>query len=234
MMNCIAVDDEKLALDLLEDNIKRLPFLNLIKRCKSPIEAIEVLKEQKVGLIFLDVQMPGLTGMQFLESQPDAPMVILITAYDNYALDAFNYNVIDYLVKPVATDRFLKACNKAFELFKKERHEENLSRNYFFVNADYKQVRINYDEIIFIEGMKDYVKIHLTSETRPVITRISLKLIEDKLPQNRFMRIHKSYIVSLERVVAIKKGFVQVAGTEIPVSDNYKQQLAQALGIGID
>lgn len=234
MMNCIAVDDEKLALDLLEDNIKQLPFLHLIRRCKSPLEAIEILKEERVDLIFLDVQMPGLTGMQFLESQPDAPMVILITAYENYALDAFNYNVVDYLVKPVSLDRFLKACNKAFELFKKERQDENPSRNYFFVNADYKQVRINYDDIIFIEGMKDYVKIHLTSETRPVITRISLKLIEDKLPQNRFMRIHKSYIVSLERVVAIKKGFVQVAGTEIPVSDNYKQQLAQALGIGID
>jgi len=234
MINCIAVDDEKLALDLLEDNIKQVPFLNLLKRCKSPLEAIEVLNAEKVDLIFLDVQMPGLTGMQFLESQDNAPMVVLITAYENYALDAFKYDVVDYLVKPVSVERFLKACNKVSDLYQLRVAGEVGDRNYFFVNADYKQIRIKFNDIVFIEGMKDYVKIHLASENRPVITRMSLKLIEDKLPAKHFMRIHKSYIVSLEKIAAVKKGFVQIAAAEIPVSDNYKQPLAQALGIGID
>lgn len=234
MINCIAVDDEKLALDLLEDNIKQVPFLNLLKRCKSPLEAIEVLNAEKVDLIFLDVQMPGLTGMQFLESQGNAPMVVLITAYENYALDAFKYDVVDYLVKPVSVERFLKACNKVSDLYQLRVAGEVGDRNYFFVNADYKQIRIKFNDIVFIEGMKDYVKIHLASENRPVITRMSLKLIEDKLPAKHFMRIHKSYIVSLEKIAAVKKGFVQIAAAEIPVSDNYKQPLAQALGIGID
>lgn len=234
MINCIAVDDEKLALDLLEDNIKQVPFLNLLKRCKSPLEAIEVLNAEKVDLIFLDVQMPGLTGMQFLESQDNAPMVVLITAYENYALDAFKYDVVDYLVKPVSVERFLKACNKVRDLYQLRVAGEVGERNYFFVNADYKQIRIKFNDIVFIEGMKDYVKIHLASENRPVITRMSLKLIEDKLPAKHFMRIHKSYIVSLEKIAAVKKGFVQIAAAEIPVSDNYKQPLAQALGIGID
>lgn len=232
MMRCIAVDDEKLALDLLEDNIKRLPFLQLVKRCKTPLEASKVLSEEPVDLIFLDIQMPGLSGLQFLEVTPVRPLVIMITAYEKYALEGFNYDVVDYLVKPVSFERFLKACNKAYELFQlKKQQTDSVGRDYIFVNVEYNQVKVNFDDITFIEGMKDYVKIHLQSVQRPVITRLSMKAVEEKLPSTLFMRIHKSYIISVKKITAIKRGLVQIDKIEIPLSDSYKHGLEQLLGI---
>ena len=234
MMKCIAIDDEKLALDLLEDNIKRVPFLQLVARCKNAVEAAAIVKEQPIDLLFLDIQMPGISGLQFLQTLENPPMAIMITAYSKYAISGFDLDVVDYLVKPVSFDRFLKACNKAHELHQlKLQSIQNgeLERGYFFVNVEYSQVRINYDQILYIEGMKDYIKIHLLNSQRPVITRLSMKTMEEKLSGRSFVRIHKSFIVAADKINTIKRGLVVLGTVEIPVSDSYKSLLEQALGI---
>ncbi len=234
MMHCIAVDDEKLALDLLEDNIKQIPFLKLVKRCKNAMEAMDALKHEKVDLMFLDIQMAGVTGFQLLKSLSVKPLTIMITAYENYAVEGFNLDVVDYLVKPVSFERFLKACNKAYDLFQlqqKQLHSNHtIQRDYFFVNVEYNQVRINNDDIVFVEAMKDYIRIHLAN-SKPVLTRMSMKAMEEKLPAHQFARIHKSYIVSLPKISTIKRGLVVVAQHEIPLSDNYKSNLETLLGL---
>lgn len=173
MLRCLAIDDEPLALELLEDNISQVPYLELVALCSNPMEAMQVLQQQSVDLIFLDIQMPGLTGLQFIQSLAQRPMFILITAYERYALDGFNLDVIDYLVKPVSLERFIKACNKAWELHllktkqpaataAKER--EN-APEYLFVNVEYSLVKLVIANIMWIEGLKDYIKIHLHSST---------------------------------------------------------------------
>src|SRR5882762_6308745 len=176
MLNCIAVDDEKLVLDLLVDNISKVPFLRLMERCRNALEAADALHKHPIDVIFLDIQMPGLSGLQFLASLPSPPMVVFITAYREHALEGFNLNAVDYLLKPVSFERFLKACNKAHELFNLQNkilQKEELP-DYFFVYVEYNQVKILIPEILYIEGMKDYVKIFLDSSPRPVITKTSL------------------------------------------------------------
>src|SRR6202166_610275 len=207
-MKCIAVDDEPLALALLQDNIRQVPTLELIGSCSTAIEALSILNKQEVDLIFLDIQMPGLTGLQLLQSLSVRPMVILITAYEKYALEGFNLDVIDYLVKPVPFERFLKACNKAIDFYKLKKNVSSESHpwpEYFFVNAEYGLVKIVFSEIRLIEGLKDYLKIHL-GETKPLIIRMSMKSIEEKLPPGKFFRIHKSYIIAVAHITAIRGG----------------------------
>jgi two-component system, LytTR family, response regulator len=228
MLRCIAVDDEPLALDLLEDNISKVPFLFLVAKCGDALEAMKVLQQESVDLIFLDIQMPGLTGLQFIQSMAIKPMIILITAYEKYALQGFNLDVTDYLVKPVSLDRFVKACNKAWELFQLKSKQTitglplQTAPDYFFVNVDYSLLKINFVDIVWVEGLKDYVKIHLKSTTRSVITRISMKSIEEQLPSGKFLRIHKSYIVSIENITAVRKNSVFIKELELPVGENYR------------
>lgn len=230
MMRCIAVDDEKLALDLLVDNIRQVPYLELVKRCKNSREAAEVLQSEKIDLVFLDVQMPGLNGLQFVQTLIDPPMIILVTAYEQYALEGFNLDVVDYLVKPVALERFIKACNKAKALFDLKQTKKEDTPAHFFVNAEYSLVKIVLDNILYIEGLKDYIKIHLTSATRPVITRMTLKAMEEKLPTEQFTRTHKSYIISIPKVTSIKRDLLYIGEKEIPVSESYKESIARILG----
>ncbi|MFX1707550.1 response regulator transcription factor [Chitinophaga sp. CC14] len=232
MMKCIAIDDEPLALDLLEDNISMVPYLQLTGKCNNAFEAMEILRHQSVDLIFLDIQMPGLTGLQFLESLPNKPLVILITAYEKYALQGFNLAVTDYLVKPVSLERFIKACNKAQELFllktggKTAREEAD----FFFVNVDYSLLKVVYADIRWIEGLKDYVKIHLNSSSKPVITRMSIKGLEEQLPGSRFVRVHKSYIVSIAAITTIRKNAVFLDTLELPVGDTYRDAVYAIAG----
>lgn len=234
MLRCIAIDDEDLALELLEDNISKVPFLTLVAKCFNAFEAIKVLQDQPVDLIFLDIQMPGLTGLQFIQSLTVKPMIILITAYEKYALQGFNLDVTDYLLKPVAFDRFFKACNKAWELYElktaKLKAPAADSPGYFFVNVDYKLLKIVTDDIIWIEGLKDYVKIYLKNSRRPVITRMSMKAMEEELPRTAFLRIHKSYIVAIGSLTAIMKCSVFIDSLELPVSENYRDDVAALTG----
>ena len=234
MIKCIAVDDEPLALALLQDNIRQVPSLVLVASCPTAMEALSILNAQEIDLIFLDIQMPGLTGLQLLQSLSVKPMVILITAYEKYALEGFNMDVIDYLVKPVPFERFLKACNKAVDYFRLKKNNSAETYpwpEYFFVNAEYGLVKIVFSEIRLIEGLKDYLKIHL-GETKPMIIRMSLKSIEEKLPPGKFFRIHKSYIIALTHITAIRRNSVFLSELELPLSDLYKDELMREIGQG--
>jgi len=233
MLKCIAVDDEKLALELLADNISKLSYLQLVAKCRSAVEAIKALEEQDIDLVFLDIQMPGLTGLQLIQSIRQKPMIILVTAYEKYALEGYGLDVIDYLVKPVALERFIKACNKALELQQlKTKHIDKAKerdKDYFFINADYSLVKIDFADILYIEGLRDYIKIHLKS-TRPIITRMNVGTIEDQLPVSRFIRIHKSYIISVDQVTAIRKNSVFLGELEVPVSHSYREAISIITG----
>jgi DNA-binding LytR/AlgR family response regulator len=225
MLRCIAVDDEPLALELLEDNISKLPYLQLVARCSNAMEAMKVLQSQTVDLIFLDIQMPGLTGLQFIQSLSQKPMIILITAYEKFALEGFNLDVVDYLVKPVALERFVKACNKAWELHQLKTTGTQTGApppDYFFVNVDYSLLKLTFADIMWVEGLKDYIRIHLKNSTKAVITRMSMKTIEEQLPAQKFIRIHKSYIVSVDHITAIRKNSVFMGTMELPVGESYR------------
>jgi len=229
MIRCIAIDDEPLALELLEDNISKVPFLELVATCRNPLQAMEIVQREQPDLIFLDIQMPGLTGLQFLQSLQVRPMAILITAYEKYALDGYNLDVIDYLVKPVALDRFIRACNKAHELFQLKQSPRGTAPDapgYIFVNVEYSLVKVMLADILWIEGLKDYIRIHLDQSNKPIVTRMNMKTIEDELPQDRFLRIHKSYIVSIHFITSIRKNSVFINDTELPVGESYKDAVS--------
>ena len=234
MIRCLAIDDEPLALELLEDNISKVPFLKLVAACDNAIEAMKLMQVEPIDLLFLDIQMPGLTGLQFIQSMPAPPMIILITAYEKYALEGFNLDVTDYLVKPVSLDRFIKACNKAKQLFDLKTPQKNINTSsqvgYFFVNVDYSLLKITFTDIIYIEGLKDYIKIHLKSTSRLVVTRMPVKTIEEQLPATEFLRIHKSYIVSVAFITAIRKSSVFIDTLELPVGDSYREAVTSLTG----
>ncbi len=234
MIRCLAIDDEPLALELLEDNISKVPFLQLIAACDNAMEAMKVMQQEPIDLLFLDIQMPGLTGLQFIQSMPVPPMIILITAYEKYALEGYNLDVTDYLVKPVSLDRFVKACNKAKLLFDLRTQQKSAGitviPGYFFVNVDYSLVKITVSDIIYIEGLKDYIRIHLKSTQRPIVTRMPMKTIEEQLPASDFIRIHKSYIVSVSFITAIRKSSVFIDNLELPVSDSYRDAVTNLTG----
>ena len=234
MLRCVAIDDEDLALELMEDYISKVPYLQLVATCDDPLDAITIIQEQQVDLVFLDIQMPGLNGLQLIQSLSNNPMCILVTAYSQYALEGFNLNVIDYLVKPVPFDRFLKACNKANELYQLKQKASDTTKDdeadYFFINADYSHVKITYSEILWVEGLKDYIKIHLENNAKPIVARISMKNIEELLPSSKFLRIQKSYIVSKEHITSVKKNSVFIGSTELSIGENYKEPVMAFLG----
>jgi two-component system LytT family response regulator len=224
MMKCIAIDDEPLALKLLEDNIGNVPYLELVALCRNTFDAMKALEENKIDLIFIDIQMPGLTGLQFIGSLKNKPLVIFITAYKQHALESYNLAVVDYLVKPVALERFIKTCNQAKELYelKMSKSQSIAATDYFFLNADYSQVKIMFDDITWIEGVRDYVKIHFKSSDKPLLFRTSLKAIEPELPPAKFIRIHKSYIVAIESITAVRKTSVFIKDMELPIGETYR------------
>lgn len=228
MMNCIAVDDEKLVLDLMVDNIQRVPFLRLAGRCRNALEAADVLHANNVDLIFLDIQMPGLNGLQFLASLPSPPMVIFVTAYQEHAVEGFDLQAVDYLLKPVSFERFLKACNRAQELFSLKAGAGE-QPDYFFVYVEYNLEKIHIPSILYIEGMKDYVKVYMEGSARPLITKMSLKAMEEKLAGRRFARIHRSYIVHADKVSSIRRDLVIVGKAELPLSESYRGNLSALL-----
>ncbi|MEO7213499.1 LytTR family DNA-binding domain-containing protein [Mucilaginibacter sp.] len=233
-MRCIIIDDEPLALELLEDNIKQMPRLQLVASCRSAAQAMQVLHTEPVDLIFCDIQMPGITGLQFVKSLAQKPMVIFITAYHEFAMDGFELDVVDYLLKPVPLERFLKACNKAFHLHNIQNKPATVApepnRDHLFVYADYNLIRINHGEITYIEGLKDYVKLHRNGIAKPVLSRITIKALEEQLPAHQFFRTHKSYIVNLGYVQSVRKGRIKLEDAEVPYTDNYREVISRMTG----
>ena len=245
MIRCLAVDDELLSLELLEDNIRRIPFLHLVGRCGNAYEAMDIMRREPIDLIFLDIQMGGITGTQFLQSlsaMGNRPMVIFVTAYKNYALEGFELDVMDYLVKPVAFERFLKAANKAadYHSLKQVAAQPPVVAQpaspitteaivalptFFFVNVEYNLVKIVVNDIYFVEGLKDYIKIFLHGTDKPVITRLPMKSLAEKLPANRFVRVHKSFIINIEKISSIRKNRIYIHQHIIPISDSYRDEL---------
>ncbi|MCY7329960.1 MAG: LytTR family DNA-binding domain-containing protein [Saprospiraceae bacterium] len=239
MLRVLIVDDEPLALDVLETYLQQMPELELVKRCSNALEANEALKTHDIDLMFLDIQMPQLTGIDFVKTLSHPPMVVFTTAYPNYAIQGFDLNALDYLLKPISLERFVKAVNKAVEHHELTHRETGGSNGvihapqpgdlleFFFVKADKKLVKVNFDDIIYIEGLKDYVIIRLLNGR--VITLQTMKSLEDRLPQHRFRRIHRSYIVSLDKIMAIEGNMVEVMEKDkpklLPIGKNYRDEL---------
>jgi len=235
IMNVIIVDDEPLAQDVLETYINQIPELNLIRKCNNALEANEALKNNDVDLMFLDIQMPQLTGIDFLKTLAKPPMVVFTTAYPNYAIEGFELDALDYLLKPISLERFMKSVNKADELYglKQNRTEivEGENNDFFFVKADKKLIKINYDDILYIEGLKDYVIIR--SNTGRVITLQTMKSLESKLPSNIFKRIHRSYIMNLDHIKAVVGNMIELSEKgqvkHIPIGKNYRDELLEII-----
>ena len=231
MIKAIIVDDEPLAQDVLETYIEKMPDLELVKKCGNAFEANEVLKEENIDLMFLDIQMPQLTGVEFLKSLANPPVVIFTTAYPDYAVEGFELNAIDYLLKPISLERFMKAVNKASEMIKvrkgENQNDDSDGKEFFFVKADKKLIKCNYDDILYIEGLKDYVIIR--QENSRIITLQTMKSLEAKLPSDKFKRIHRSYIVNIDRIKAIVGNMVEVQekgqAKHIPIGKNYRDDL---------
>jgi DNA-binding LytR/AlgR family response regulator len=232
MITCLAVDDEKLALELLEDNIRQVPFLQLVKGCSNVFEAMETMHETKIDLIFLDIQMPGIGGIQFIKSleSQHKPMIIFVTAYHEFAIEGYELSVLDYLLKPVAMDRFLKAANKAKEFMESRKDQPVFPNEFIFVQSEYNLVKVDLHTISHIEGLKDYIKIHVEDATRPIITRMSMKSMEEQLPPSSFMRIHRSFIIHVNKIISIRKGRVKLSKAEVPVGDNYHDAFMEKIG----
>ncbi|HET8830165.1 MAG TPA: LytTR family DNA-binding domain-containing protein [Pelobium sp.] len=231
MIKCLIVDDEPLALDIIEDYISKIPFLTLYKRLQNPIEALTLVQEEKIDLVFLDVQMPELTGIQFLKIANNKCKVILTTAYPEYALDGYEHNVVDYLLKPIAFDRFYKAAQKAQDLLCNVPSQplpvaeaapvnKSFTHDFIFVKTEYKIQKIYLDDILFIEGLKDYISIY--TKTERIITLQSMKKIDEALPNHLFVRVHKSYIVALDKIESIERSRISIGDKVIPIGDTFR------------
>ncbi len=240
-MKVIIVDDEPLALDVMETYVSRMHNLELVARCNNAFEANEALKNNDIDLMFLDIQMPQLTGIDFLKTLKTPPMVIFTTAYQQYAVEGFELNAIDYLLKPISMDRFMKAVNKASEQYelhhqevKNGSHTEGVAEakpDYIFVKADKKLQRVKFSEILYIEGLKDYVIIR--TETGRIISLQTMKSLEDKLPVAQFVRVHRSFIVGIDKIHAIVGNMVEViekgAPKHLPIGKNYRDELLEMI-----
>jgi DNA-binding LytR/AlgR family response regulator len=224
-INCLLVDDEPASLDLLEHFISRVYFLNLVKKCRNAIEAMQILEENHIDLLFLDINMPDVNGIQFLKSLISKPAVIFTTGYKEFALEGYENDVVDFLLKPFDFERFLKAVNKANNLLSKTTRPPAIrqkQQQFIFVKADYKLVKINVDDIIFVEGLKDYIKIY--TKQKLILTLMSMTAIEEKLPSDDFFRVHRSYIISLSKIDSVSRHRVIIGEKFIPISVPYRDR----------
>lgn len=232
MINAIIVDDEPLAQDVLEAHLMKIPEVNLVAKCDNAIEARKVLSENDIDLVYLDIQMPEITGIEFVKSLTNPPSIIFTTAFDNYAVEGFELNAIDYLLKPISIERFMKATTKALDMIESSHLSQaaeidSSTDDYMFVKADKKLVKVNYSDVIYIEGLKDYVIIKRNDKR--IITLQTMKSLESKLPSDIFLRIHRSYIVNLKKIEAIMGNMVEVNEKgqvkHLPVGKNYRDEL---------
>jgi len=247
ILNCIAVDDEPLAPGLVSSFIGQTPFLKLVGRFSSAVEALRAIHAQKIDIVFLDIQMPDLNGIELARvldnSKSNKPRIIFTTAYNQFALEGYRVDALDYLLKPFNYEEFLHAANKALayaELLEKSNSpatvpvaatvaEERIEDEYLFLKVEYQLVRIALNDILYIEGLKDYVKVWLKSAEKPILSLTSLKSLEEKLPSKRFMRVHRSFIVSLDKINSITRNALQIGKVNITVGDQYKEAFSHFL-----
>jgi two-component system LytT family response regulator len=229
-IKCIAIDDEPLALEIIKDYSRKVPFLEMVKTFDNALDSIDFLKKNKIDLLFLDIQMEELTGIQLLNVLNPKPNVIFTTAYDSFAIQGFEMNAIDYLLKPFAFERFLKAVNKVYEKINMEQLVENKSKevtiytpgdDFFFVKTEFRLEKVNFADILYIEGMGDYLRI--VTPAKRLMTLQNFKKMEEMLPDNKFYRVHKSYIVSLDKIENIERNRIKISDKLIPISDTYKK-----------
>jgi DNA-binding LytR/AlgR family response regulator len=227
-MKCILIDDEPLALELLEDFVSKIPYLELVASCSNAFEATSILQTQQIDLIFTDIEMPDFSGIDFIKSLEVKPLFIFTTAYSHYAVEGFNLNAIDYLVKPIPFHRFLKAVSRAQNLLQLTVDEKiapintQVTPQFIFVKSEYENLKINLADIKYIESLKDYIKIY-THKEKPILTLSSLKSFEEKLGKSNFIRVHKSYIVSLKHIYSVQRNRIIIDDNWIPIGLNYRE-----------
>ena len=235
-MNCLIVDDENLAVQIISDYCSKIPGLTIAATCDSALKAIDILHTKKIDLMFLDIQMPDFTGLDMLRSMKIEPMVILTTAYSEYAIKGYEFDVVDYLLKPIPFERFVQAVNKASERFMRKEpriplmaHEEKSVDEFFFVKANHKLIKVEHKSILYIEGLKEYVIIQ--QKNAKVITLMSMKSLEESLPAESFIRVHKSFIVAKALIKAIDGNLIEIEDKLIPIGKNYRENVMKELGI---
>lgn len=237
ILQCLVVDDEPLAAKLISTYVERTPFLALAAEVYTPEDAIARINSGGIDLIFMDIHMPRLSGMQLAKLIPDSVRIVFTTAYSDYAVEGFRVHALDYLLKPVSYDEFLEAANRALE----DRETRQVSatvvqattpqQDFLMVKSEYRLLRLAMNDIVYIEGLKDYVKINLTSDSKPVLTLMSMKALEEALPENRFVRVHRSFIVNMDCVRVIERNSIILAGRCIPVSESYRRRFFALLGM---
>jgi len=230
-ISCIAIDDEPLAVKKISAYIQKTPFLELVAECRSAFEAMEIINKREIQLIFIDINMPDLNGLEFVKSLTNKPYIVFTTAYSEYAVEGFQVDAADYLLKPVTYSSFLKAANKVKNLIdltaNSQKESIRTTASHLFVKSDYKLIRIELDDIKYIESQHEYIKIHLINSPR-VMTQLSMKAIQEQLPSDRFMRVHRSFIVSLKKISVVERNRIVFDGkVHIPVSDRYKEKFQE-------
>ncbi|EJG00274.1 MULTISPECIES: LytR/AlgR family response regulator transcription factor [Flavobacterium] len=237
-MKCVIIDDEPLAVELLEDFVKKVDTLELISTFNNAIDAVSFINQNNVDLIFLDIQMPHFSGIDFLNTIEKKPLVIFTTAYSDYAVEGFNLGAVDYLVKPIPFHRFLKAVVRAQQVLQpvatpaltESTNTPEIEQDFMFVRAEYENVKLNFADILFIEGLKDYVKIY-TTDNKFTLTLISLIKLENLLSNKGFARIHRSYIINIKHVKSIQKNKVLISDKRIPISESYKNTFFEKINL---
>ncbi len=230
-MTCAIIDDEPLAAELLASYAKKTTFLELVGTYNNAIDAMRVIRTTPVDLLFLDIQMPELSGLEFATILSPKTMIVFTTAFDRYAVESYKVNAVDYLLKPISYESFLHAANKALQLAETQNKQTRTKQGdrFFYVKSEYKLIRIMMDDILYIEGLKDYVKIRLSSTQKSVSCLMNMKTLEDYLPHPEFLRVHRSYIVNMKKVEAIDHLRIVFGDTLIPISDSYKDNVIQYL-----
>ncbi len=233
LIRTLIIDDEFPARKLLSEYVSKVPNLQLCGTCENAIKAMEVMRTEPIDLILSDIQMPDLSGLELVKSMKEKPLVIFTTAYAEYAIDSYELEAVDYLLKPISFPRFLQAINKVTERMKTKRKDtstETQDRGFFMVKADYKLYKIDYDNLLYVEGQSEYVTFHMKDKRR-ITAYYSLKKLEEELPANDFMRIHKSYIVSLSNIESVEGNMVSINGQKLAIGKNYKDALLSALNV---
>jgi DNA-binding LytR/AlgR family response regulator len=241
-MKCIIIDDEPLAIEVLESYCQKMGFIEVVGTFTNPLDAISVIKEKKVDLIFCDIEMPQISGLEFISALENRPLFIFTTAYSQYAVEGFELNAIDYLVKPIPYHRFIKAVSRVKELIALKEQpvaanvfssygDANENQKFIFVKSEHESVKINLDDIQYIQGLKDYLKIHIVNSNKTILTLLSFKELLDKLPPNQFIRVHKSFVVNVNFIRTVQRNRIVIDDIRIPIGESHKAQFLSSLGL---